>query len=516
MTQKKTGVSTLVVGMMAVFMVAVDFSAANLALASIQSDMHAKLSHLQWIINAYFLVFACFMVTAGHMGDKFGHKKLMMLGAGIFGVASLAGGFSPAVEWIIVSRVFQGIGGSLMWPSVIALSMTSLGESKKGTALGAILGIAGFSMAFGPIMGGVFTEYLSWRWIFFINFPIGLLVVLFAGWLIPASEGQKEESIDYKGNALLIIALFGILYALQDANQWGWGSLRFILILAASLVFLGIFLLVELKIHKPLFDTHWLGKRGISGVIIARMLLLYAWCAILFIMALYFQNIRGLSPLSSGVWFIPLTIGIGIISPFGGRIVDKIGVKYPTFLGFILSIVGYGWLLGIHPEVPMLFFVGPFICLGFGMGFASASLGTALVDAMPKEQVGSASGVYYMVTLLGGSIGLAVSGYFLGEGGSERLVNILSERKIELSVTQQTSLEGILGAPHRLADVAVSWGEGMHQKVMSAVHVAYVEMLFEMILIFLILTTVGFFACVWAFWGQKISSTTDEVDVSIG
>lgn len=493
------GIATLIAGMMGVFLIAVDFTAANLALDTIQKEMHASLTHLQWIMNGYFLVFACLMVISGHLGDNFGHKKLMLIGVSIFGLSSLGAGLSPSVNGIILFRFLQGIGGALAWPSILALALTSLGEEKKGTALGAIMGMGGFATAFGPVIGGIFLEYASWRWIFCFNAPVSL-VILFAAWFLVPKDGEKKrEKIDLVGNLLLIVGLAGLLYALQGANGWGWGSAKFIAILVGSLFFIGIFLLAELKIKMPLFDTHWLGRRGIVGILLARSALMYGFCALLFVVAIYFQHIRGLSPLMSGLWFVPLTIGMGIIAPVGGRIVDHLGVKFPAIAGMVLSVIGFGWLLALNPDRSMTFFLGPFILLGFGMGLGGTSFGTGLVNAMPKNQIASAGGVYYMVSLLAGSVGLAVSGFFLGEAGDARLQEIVAAQKLNLTTEQLGSLNGALASSNSLSSFGAGWGDALHTKIILAVQLAFTDMLWQMILIFFVLSLLGLLAAIWAF-----------------
>jgi DHA2 family methylenomycin A resistance protein-like MFS transporter len=407
----------------AVFLIGVEFTATNIALVTMQREFDCGLSTLQWIVNAYLLTFCAFMVPGGRLGDLYGHRKMVILGAVIFGLSSAVGGAAPGSTFVVISRLFQGVGAALLWPSVMTVIFKALPAEKKGFAIGSVMGTAGFAMAIGPVLGAFFAEELSWRWIFFCNVPLVGVIVLLARRFVPVEEATSKESIDYVGGGILTVGLIGLVIALDQANIWGWGSLKTLLVLSIACVLYVVFLFVEKKVKDPILGPDMLRDRVFVLTLIARGCNFFGWFALLFILGLYFQHARGLSAMETGLFFVPLTLSFGLVSPFGGRIIDKVGAKIPTLVGLTLLALGFFWLSFFTVQSSNLFFVTPLLMIGTGQGFVSSGLAVLAIGTMEEKKSGLASAVYFMVTLVGGIVGVAICGYFLGELASLTTLN---------------------------------------------------------------------------------------------
>ena len=457
--KEQNSLAMLVLGSFGVFLIAVDFSAANIALATIREDFHSSLNSVQWVLNAYGLALAAIMVSAGRLGDSFGHRRLILVGSLGFAITSLGCGFAPNIGSLIFCRALQGVAAALLWPSIFAVIIKSMGPEKKSTALGIALGVAGFSMAFGPLFAGLLMKFASWRWIFFFNVPFAMIVALGAKNFLNKGRQLSEEKVDVIGNLLLIIGLFALIFSFDIANSAGVGSEDFICSNLGGLLLIALFLWVELRRKYPLFDTRLLGHPSFSAILIARLLFMYCWVSLLYVAALLFQFVYGLTPLESGLWFIPLTVGVGIISPFWGRIIDKFQARRPTLFGISLACMAFSVLVFFNGSTSLSFFLLPFILLGFSTGFVSCGLATALLESMPKDRLASASGIYYMVSMIGGAIGISLSGVFLDRVGNEKFLSAVATYLPSMTKEQMTELAGALLHRDKIKAVFSEYGQ---------------------------------------------------------
>ena len=350
----------------ALFMIMLDNTVVNVALPSIQRDLHATLSALEWTVNAYTLTFAVLLVTGGRLGDIFGRRRMFLFGVAVFGLSSAAIGFAPNDTTLVAFRAVQGIGAAFMMPATLSIITQAFPAHQRGTAIGTWAGVSALALAIGPVLGGFLTEQVSWRAIFFINPPIALIAV--AVTLFAARESRDTTvapTVDVPGIGAITVGLTALVLALVEGNSWGWSSGRVISLLAVAAIGLTAFVVIEKRSAAPMVDFSFFQSRTYLGTNLVAFIISFAMLAQFFFLALYMQNILGYSPLQTGIRFLPATAVIIVMGPLAGRLTDRIGAKIPMVLGlttvalalFIQSRLtihsGYGLLAaGLHPDGP--------------------------------------------------------------------------------------------------------------------------------------------------------------------
>lgn len=452
---------------LAVLMLGIDATSVNIALVSIQRDTGALLPELQWILNAYLLTIAGFMVTGGRMGDTFGRKRIFNIGVVIFSLSSALGGLAPSVGWIIASRVFQGIGGALLWPNTIAIAYGAVGPERRGSAIGTLTGVGGLAMAIGPLLGGYFVQEFSWRAIFWLNLPIGIMLMAATTWAIREKDTQHPESIDYLGSILFSLTLFVLIYSIQQASNWG----------LSCIILFGLFVFWQKRAKFPLIDFSLLKNKIFIVAVLARFLMSCTWIVVLFVMALYFQHVLGLSALQSGIIFLPLTLTYGAMSAVGGRIIDHLGFRKPILFGLLVAGVGFAILSRISMTDSHEFFLLPFLLMGLGQGLATPGMGTGALSTVSKEKTSVASGLFTMVSLAGGTISVGLVGLLLGYFGDARLLSKLHMMGIVPNHHEEHILKGFLTAQKTSNDILGAFPDSIRQAALQLSDIVYTDML---------------------------------------
>ena len=301
-----------------VVILANDFSALNVALPAIERDFDSDVSTVQWVINAYALVFAMLIVAGGRLADLFGRRRLFFLGAGLFAGFSALGGAAQDDGWLIACRAVMGIGGAMMWPAILGMTFAILPAERSGLAGGLILGAAGVGQAIGPILGGAFTEELSWRWIFFANVPIAAFAVAVTWFKVRGVDAAPvRERIDYAGIAVLSLGLLALLFALDQAPDWGWGDERVIACLAAAAVLITAFPFLERRMGSgALVPGDVMSNRGFAGACAAIALLAVLFFASLLYLPQFMQKVLGYSPVKAGLGMLPM-LAVFALASFG-------------------------------------------------------------------------------------------------------------------------------------------------------------------------------------------------------
>jgi EmrB/QacA subfamily drug resistance transporter len=395
----------------ALFMVMLDNTVVNVSLPSIQRDLHASLSALEWTVNAYTLTFAVLMVTGGRLGDIFGRRRMFMFGVVVFGFSSAAIGFAPNDTTLVAFRAVQGIGAAFMMPATLSIITQAFPPHQRGMAIGTWAGVSAMALAIGPVLGGFLTQQVSWRAIFFINPPIAvgaIAVTLFA-----TRESRDEtvgKAIDFPGIAAITIGLTSLVLALVEGNRWHWGSARVISLLAISVIALAAFVPIERRIKAPMVDFSFFRSRSFLGANLVGFIVSFAMLAQFFFLALYMQNILHYSPLQAGVRFLPATVVIIVMGPLAGRLTDRIGPRPLMTLG-LLTVAGALFIqsrLTIHSGYGLL--LPGFVLMGLGMGLVMSPMSTAAMNAVDRTKAGVASGVLSMSRMVGGTFGVAIMG----------------------------------------------------------------------------------------------------------
>ena len=314
----------------ALFMIMLDNTVVNVALPSIQRDLHASLSALEWTVNAYTLTFAVILVTGGRLGDIFGRRRCFLIGVVIFGTASAAIGLAPSDTALVAFRAVQGIGAAFMMPATLSIITQAFPPQQRGTAIGTWAGVSALALAIGPVVGGFLTQQVSWRAIFFLNPPIAAIAV---GVTLFAARESRDETVsrkvDYLGIATITVGLTALVLALVEGNAWHWGSGRIVALLVVATVGIVGFVVAELHGSAPMVDFGFFRSRTFLGANLVAFIVSFAMLAQFFFLALYMQNILHYSPLQTGVRFLPSTLVIIVMGPLAGRLTDRIGPRLP-------------------------------------------------------------------------------------------------------------------------------------------------------------------------------------------
>jgi EmrB/QacA subfamily drug resistance transporter len=417
---------TLAAMCFALFMIMLDNTVVNVALPSIQRDLHATISSLEWTVNAYTLTFAVLLVTGGRMGDIFGRRTMFLFGVVLFALSSAFIGFAPTQEVLVAGRAVQGVGAAFMMPGTLSIISDAFPPQERGRAIGTWAGVSGLALAIGPVVGGALTEYVSWRAIFFLNLPVAagaVAVTLFAA--RNSRDETVERSIDYPGIAALSVGLTGLILALIEGNSWGWGSTRIVVLFATAVLGLIAFVLIETHRRVPMVDFSFFKSRTFAGANLVAIVISFAMLAQFFFMALYMQNILGFSALQAGVRFLPSTLMIIIVAPISGRLADRIGPKPLIMAG--LSLLALSLFLQSQIDVNSGYgaLLPGFVLLGIGIALTMSPMSTAAMNAVDVTKAGVASGILSMGRMVGGSLGVAVTGALFQSSFSSRLDQLM-------------------------------------------------------------------------------------------
>ncbi len=396
------------------FMLLIDVTIVNVALPDMATDLHSSFSSLQWVIDIYALSLAALLLGIGAYSDKVGRRPVYIVGLAVFALSSLSCGLAPNTTVLIISRGVQGIGAAAMFATTIALLSTTYQGRDRGIAFGVWGAINGAAAAAGPILGGLLTEDLSWRWIFFVNLPITIVAIVLSVRALPKDEPKREGSVDLPGMITFTVAAGALTYALTRASAVGWGSTQTIGTLALSAVALIAFVVIELRVSRPLLDLALLRRPRFSAVLAGAFVLSLAAFAYLTYISLWLQSVRGMSPISAGAAFLPLSLSALVISLTVGRFLHTPTAQRWALSGG-LALIGAGALLAAHLGAGSSW-KGVFIGLlvnGIGVGLVSPTLASAALAAVPPQLGGMASGALNTMRQLGYALGIAGLGVIL-------------------------------------------------------------------------------------------------------
>jgi EmrB/QacA subfamily drug resistance transporter len=420
-------VMALVAMGVAVLIVANDFTALSVALPSIEEDLDSDLATVQWLINAYALVFGVLIVTGGRLADMFGRRRIFVTGAAIFAGFSLLGGAAQSAEQLIACRALMGVGGAMMWPAILGMTYAALPESKAGLAGGLILGAAGFGNAIGPMFGGLLTDELSWRWIFFVNVPIaafGVFVTLRA--IRPDKPVDASHRIDYAGISTLSLGLVALLVALDQSSDWGWGDERVVGLIVACVVLLVAFVFVERSAGEAaLVPRDVIANRDFAAACLTVLLLSAVFFAALLYLPQFMTKVLGYSALKSGAGLLPMMATFASVSFLAGPLYQRLGPKVIVSAGSGCCAVGILRLSFLDSGDGYTALLPGMIVLGIGFGLFYSSVTTAGVTALDPSRASLAGGIVYMFQIAGGSVGLGLNTAIVTSGLDEGLTGFV-------------------------------------------------------------------------------------------
>ncbi len=425
---------TLAAMCFALFMIMLDNTVVNVALPSIQRDLGASISGLEWTINGYTLSFAVLLATGGRLGDIFGRRRMFLAGVVIFALSSATAGFAVDSTSLVISRVVQGVGAALMMPATLSIITNAFPPHERGKAMGTWAGVSALALAVGPVLGGFLTEHVSWRAIFYLNIPVAAGAVLAALFAVRESrDWSVGREVDYLGVATLTASLTALILALIEGNRWGWGSAEIVALLVGFVVFLAAFVAVEKHVPAPMVEFKLFGDRNFLGAVVVALVISFGMLGVFFFLALYMQNILGYSPLEAGVRFLPSTLMIVIVAPLAGRLADRYGPRWLIGGGLLLLTASLASFSGIATDSSYLDLLPGFMLLGVGIAMTMSPMTSAAMNAVPVEKAGIASGVLSMFRMVGGSLGVAVTGAIFQSLSSDRLGTLLASSGIPSS-----------------------------------------------------------------------------------
>lgn len=399
---------TLIAVCFGLFMVGLDSTVVHIANPAIQADLDATFGQLQWIINSYLLALAVFLIPCGKLGDRFGRKRMYIAGVVLFGIASVAIGLAGSVEGVLAFRALQGLSAAMLMPQTIALLRATFPREQFGMAVGIWGGVSSVAIAGGPLVSGILVEQLSWEWVFYINVPIALIGIVFAWLFVRETETEKDGRLDYPGIVLLALALFGIVFAVVQAQAWGWGSTTTIGVMVASVVLLAVFVLVESRVAHPLLPLSLFRSTGVSVGGLVFVANFFAILGVTFLITLFLMNSLGNSTTKAGLMMLPMSAFSIPAAPLGAVLTARIGPRKVATLGLALMAVGLASLTMVDLNSSYLLMAIPFVVIAFGSGFAIPSGADLIVGGAPVHLAGVASGFQTTCIQVGGAIGTAV------------------------------------------------------------------------------------------------------------
>lgn len=401
---------TLTVVCLATFMLLLDITIVNVALPSIQKDLHAGFSDLQWVIDAYSLTLATLVLNAGSLADRYGRKKIFIIGIALFTLASAICGAATSPVMLIVSRAVQGIGGGFMFATSLSLLAQDFHGKERGTAFGIWGAITGIAVAVGPLVGGTLINAGSWRWIFFVNLPIGILTIAATAMKVRESRNSKETKTDWSGVILLTAALFCLIFALIKANSWGWSSTNILSLFAGGIVLLAAFLAVEVYKKQPILELKLFKIPSFTAAQLAAFALSGSIFSLFLYITLYLQDVLGYSPLATGVRFLPVTGMMFVVAAISGRMSAKVSPKVLIGGGLVAVAIGLILMHGVSDSSSWTVLLPGLIVSGLGVGMVNPALANLAIGVVPPEESGMASGANNTFRQIGIASGVAILG----------------------------------------------------------------------------------------------------------
>jgi EmrB/QacA subfamily drug resistance transporter len=411
----------------ATFMLLLDVTIVNVALPDIQKDLGSSFQDLQWVVDAYALTLAAFLLTAGSLADRVGRRRVFVAGLGLFTVASLLCGLSKSPDALNLSRALQGVGGAAMFATSLALLAAAFTGRERGTALGIWGATTGASVAVGPLVGGVLVEHVSWQSIFFVNLPIGIAAIAVTLRMVSESRSPDPDPIDWPGLVTFSTGLFALVFALVRGNAEGWGSNQIVALLVAAAVLLVAFVVIESRRDRPMLDLTLFRKPTFVGVSIVAFALSASIFAMFLYLTLFMQNILGFSPLEAGLRFLPITVLSFFCAALSGNLTERVPVRY--LLGIGLGLVGVGLLLmsGLDAGSKWTALLPGFLLAGAGIGFTNPAIASTAVGVVEQRRAGMASGVNSTFRQVGIATGIAGLGAIFQSTVTSKILDALAD-----------------------------------------------------------------------------------------
>jgi EmrB/QacA subfamily drug resistance transporter len=398
---------TLIAVSIAIFMLLLDITVVNVALPDIQRSLHSSFSDLQWVVNAYALTLAALLLTSGAVADLVGRKRVFIAGLFVFTTASAVCGLSTTPLMLNLARAVQGTGGAMMFSTALALIAEAFHGRERGTAFGVFGAVTGAAVAVGPVLGGIITSGIGWKWIFFVNVPIGVVAVFITLTQVQDSRDPDATGVDWPGLLTFSSSLFLFVYALIEGNEKGWGSTEIVALLTAAVVLIVAFVVVEHLQSRPMLDLSLFRRPAFAGASIVAFTLSGSFFAMFLYLTLYIQDVLGYSPLQAGLRFLPTTLLSFVVAPVAGRLSVRAPVRLLLGSGLVLIGVGLLTMTTIDAASHWTVLIPGFLLAGAGVGLVNPPLASTAIGVVPYERSGMASGINSTFRQVGIATGIA-------------------------------------------------------------------------------------------------------------
>ena len=417
MSDKARMLWTFAITSIALFMVTLDNLVVTTALPVIREELNASLQQLEWTVNAYTLTFAVLLLTGAALGDRFGRRRMFVIGLAVFVTASTAAALAPSIEALVAARAVQGLGGALVTPLTLTILSDAVPPERRGVALGAWGGIGGLAVATGPLLGGAIVDGISWQWIFWLNVPVGILLIPLAISRLRESHGPYGH-LDLPGLLLSGLGLLGVVWGLVRGNAAGWSSPEILFSIGAGALVLILFVLWERRVDAPMLPMSFFRNRTFSAANLASLFMFFGMFGSIFLLAQFLQTVQGYSPFSAGLRILPWTVMPIFVAPIAGALSDRIGGRPIMATGLTLQAVGLAWLGAVMtPDVAYSALVPGFAISGIGMALFFAPVANVVLGAVKPHEEGQASGANNAIREAGGVFGVAVLASVFGRYG---------------------------------------------------------------------------------------------------
>jgi len=401
------------------FMIMLDTTIVNVAIPAMSAGLKTTLDQILWVLNSYILVYAVLLITAGRLGDLYGQRSLFALGLAIFTIASGLCGFAQDANQLIVARILQGVGGALLTPQTLAILTTLFPPERRGAAFGIWAGVAGLATLAGPTLGGAIVTYIDWRWIFFVNVPIGIAALVLTFVIIPDVRPGRRHGWDIVGTFLATAGLFGLIFGLIEGERFNWGQIGSTVVTIPEVIGAGVVLLVAFVIWEryqpePLVPLSLFEERNFAVANWMAAAIAFGMMSLFLPIVIYLQSVRDFSALTAGLTLAPMSLTSMFVAPVAGRMADRIGGKYILLTGILVFAIGFGTITFVAgPDSTWINFLVPAIVAGAGMGMTFAPMTTVAMRNISPRMAGAASGVLNTTRQVGAAIGSAVVGALL-------------------------------------------------------------------------------------------------------
>ncbi|HET9522714.1 MAG TPA: MFS transporter [Terrimicrobiaceae bacterium] len=434
--------AAIIIGTLAI---SLDFASVDLALPALEAQYGLDLESDQWVINGYVLAFAVLMVAGGRLADGYGRRNIFLIGMAIFAIASLLGGMAWSGSSVIGFRVLQGVGAALLWPAMIGMACAAVGESNRGFALGLIFGTCSLGNSAGPVVGGALTEWLSWRWVLWINVPMAIFSILMTAWKVPKDETKAERPHnDYPGMVVLTSGLVALMIVVYQAEPWGWTNFKTLGLSALAIVLFWLFPVVERRAREPLIPSDIIRNHEVLALCFCAVVI----CQLFFIVLLYFtqyaMKFLGDDPMWAGARVVQFMLSYGVVSYFGGVLYGFFGARRLILGGLACAAVASALLAIFGPGAGWMAFNGSLVLLGIGVGAVIPTVSTRAIEAAGLERASLVSGIVFMCQLAGAALMLAVSTAVFSAVSARDVQSSLARDGIVLNPDQRQAVEEII------------------------------------------------------------------------